>query len=85
MATKAQVVKKTTALNVTIGDVLYAAWGNNRSIIFDAPTGSHFTGSGNHSFVIEAWTMAELWNEASDELAYGLTACPQGCDGETAH
>lgn len=85
MATKAQVVKKTAAMNVTIGDVLWAAWGNNRSIIFDAPDGFHFTESGTHSFVIEAWTMAELWDEASQELNDGLTACPTGCDGETAH
>ena len=85
MATKAQVTKKTKELNITLSDVMYQTWGNDRSITFDAPTGFHFAGSGNHSFVIEAWTMAELWDEASDELRYGLTACPDGCDGEEAH
>ena len=85
MATKAQVIKKTNELHVTLSEVMHQTWGNDRSIIFDAPSGFHFAGSGNHSFVIEAWTMAELWSEANDELAYGLTKCPGSCDGETAH
>jgi hypothetical protein len=85
MTTKAQVMKKTKALNILCGEVLWQSWGDGRSIIFDAPTGFHFAGSGNHSFVVESWTMAQLWADAYDELRYGLTACPIGCDGEEAH
>ena len=85
MATKAQVIKKAQELNVTLSEVMYQTWGDHRSITFDAPTGFHFAGSGTHSIVIETWAMAELWNEANDELRYGLTACPDGCDGEEAH